>query len=286
MESTTFNNDIIIKILSLLEFDDVEKVLGILGGRFSISELNYLWMILFDRDFGDLGIKSTNWYMLYATFYKISKDYKYTIPCHNTDLMNFGFKLSCRFGHYPMFLELFSSPKINPSGNDNLAIKWASEMYQVAGNIKIVTDLLKDPRVDPGAEHNYAIRSASREGNDKIVEILLSSPKVDPSDHNNEAIRYASANGHDKVVEKLLVKRPNNMPNADPSANNNSPIITAVKNEHHDVVKVLLSDNRVDPTVQQDLPIRWAFEHGDKVMVKLLDDWYTRTAHVRPSMIS
>ena len=69
---------------------------------------------------------------------------------------------------------------------------------------EVVKLLLQDKRVDPSAEDNYAIRWASANGYTDIVKLLLEDERVDPSAGDNYAIRWASANGREEVVKLLL----------------------------------------------------------------------------------
>src|SRR3989304_1464205 len=71
-------------------------------------------------------------------------------------------------------------------------------------HIEIVKLLLQYPIVDPSDENNRAIRLASRNGHVEVVKLLLQDPRVDPSDKNNYAIRYASENGDVEIVKLLL----------------------------------------------------------------------------------
>jgi hypothetical protein len=59
------------------------------------------------------------------------------------------------------------------------------DIIQHSQHSQIIKVLLSDPRVDPSDENNYAIRLASYYGYLKIVKLLLSDPRVDPSDENN-----------------------------------------------------------------------------------------------------
>lgn len=70
---------------------------------------------------------------------------------------------------------------INPSSNDNRAIRIASDK----GYLEIVKLLLEDSRVDPSALDNEAIRYASCGGHTEIVKKLLEDPRVDPSSWDN-----------------------------------------------------------------------------------------------------
>lgn len=65
--------------------------------------------------------------------------------------------------------------------------------------------LLADPRVNPTADDNHAIRRASESGYTDVVKRLLADRRVNPTDRNNYAIRMAAENGHVDVVKLLLV---------------------------------------------------------------------------------
>ncbi len=72
------------------------------------------------------------------------------------------------------------------------------------GNTEIVELLLADNRVDPSVENNLAIRYASESGHTEVVKLLLDDPRVNPADNNDSAIRQASQNGHANVVRLLF----------------------------------------------------------------------------------
>jgi hypothetical protein len=72
------------------------------------------------------------------------------------------------------------------------------------GHIAVVERLLQDERVDPSADNNYAVRLAARDGHIAVVERLLQDERVDPSAGDNYAVRWAAENGHLAVVERLL----------------------------------------------------------------------------------
>ena len=74
----------------------------------------------------------------------------------------------------------------------------------VWGYFDIVKLLLQDKRIDPSGDNNYAIRFASKYGYFGIVGLLLNDERVNPSDDNNYAIRFASDNGHFDLVRLLL----------------------------------------------------------------------------------
>jgi hypothetical protein len=72
------------------------------------------------------------------------------------------------------------------------------------GHLTIVERLLQDKRVDPSADDNKAIRWASDNGYLAVVERLLQDERVDPSANNNAAIQWAASNSRLAIVERLL----------------------------------------------------------------------------------
>jgi hypothetical protein len=154
----------------------------------------------------------------------------------------FGFTQITKYTHieskqlYEMFIEaiqrgdekevdelLQEGNRLNPSVDNNLAIRCASEN----GNLAVVNRLLQDERVDPSANNNWAIRWASQNGHLAVVDRLLQDTRVDPSACNNCAIRWASEYGNLAVVDRLLQD-----PRVDPSADNNWAIRWASQNGH------------------------------------------------------
>jgi ankyrin repeat protein len=62
------------------------------------------------------------------------------------------------------------------------------------GYVEVVKLLLNEPRVDPSADDNCAIRLASKNGHFEVVKLLLNDPRGDPSAYNNYANRLATKN--------------------------------------------------------------------------------------------
>ena len=80
---------------------------------------------------------------------------------------------------------------------------------------------------------------ASEKGYYKIVKLLLSDERVDPSAIENYAIVYASDNGRYEIAL------------SDNRIDHQRGIIIRVTNTlHYDVMKLLLSDERVDPSAE------------------------------------
>ena len=66
----------------------------------------------------------------------------------------------------------------------------------IKGDIELVKLLLSDPRVDPSADNNFAIKKAAENGHYKIVKLLLNDPRVDPSVEVFNSLLNALAKSH------------------------------------------------------------------------------------------
>jgi len=132
-------------------------------------------------------------------------------------------------------------------------------------HLEVVKLLLANDKVDPSDDDNYAIRFASEKGHLEIVKLLLANDKVDPSDNNNYAIRFASENGHLEVVKLLLAND-----KVDPGAGNNWAIGLASENGYVEIVKLLLANDKVDPGADNNYAIKYASTNGHLEIVKLL----------------
>jgi hypothetical protein len=144
-------------------------------------------------------------------------------------------EIACKSGNLAEVNRLLALG-VDPSANDNTAIRWAS-LY---GYLDVVNRLLLDPRVDPSANDNIAIRWASLYGHLDVVNRLLLDPRVDPSTADNYVVQMASEYGHLDVVNGLLEDL-----RVDPSADNNYAIRSASECGHLNVVNRLLEDPRV-----------------------------------------
>jgi hypothetical protein len=82
-----------------------------------------------------------------------------------------------------------------------LRLKYAVENGH---ELAVVERLLQDKSVDPSANDNYAIRAAAQNGHLAIVDRLLQDERVDPSADNNFAVQLAAERGHLAVVDRLL----------------------------------------------------------------------------------
>jgi ankyrin repeat protein len=100
-------------------------------------------------------------------------------------------------GHERVLDLLLSDHRINISEKNYIGI--ASEY----GRFQVVAMLLRDKRIDPSVQDNYAIRFASANGHKDVVELLLRDKRVDPTAYNNFAIHQAKKNGHPETVSVL-----------------------------------------------------------------------------------
>ncbi len=91
--------------------------------------------------------------------------------------------------------------------------------------------------------------------------------KSDPSKSNwlSSALGFATDNGNYLAVEVLLADQ-----RVDPSYNNNRAILLASQHGYLEIVRLLLADSRVDPSADDNLIIIEASEHGYTEIIKLL----------------
>jgi len=87
-------------------------------------------------------------------------------------------------GHLEIIREFLKDSRVDPSADNNQAIRFASRN----GRLEVVRELLKDSRVDPSANYNYAIRCTSKNGYLGVVRELLKDSRADPSTYSNWAI--------------------------------------------------------------------------------------------------
>ena len=184
---------------------------------------------------------------------------------NNVDEYFTHFLQACEItGNGDMIDLLLSTNEIDPSDNDNEAIRLASEH----GHIAVVDRLLQDDRVDPSADNNYAIRMASENGHIAVVDSLLQdgTGRVDPNDYDCQAIRLASQNGHIVILEKLFQKFSNK------KLFINFSLISASYHGLIYVIDILLQNLYYDNDELFRLPILYAKVNHHFNVVKLLQD--------------
>jgi len=258
-----------------------------------------------DNDIGS-KIKSMDIHDLYVTKYMIPED-KDVVDRYIEENIKYDVLQIIKYGLTEYFIKYVESGKVDPSADDNTAIRWASEngnlniiKYLISldksygidpsasvnhairiaafnGHLDIVKYLIsldKSYGIDPSASDNTAIRLAAKYGRLDIVKYLMSldkSYKVDPSADDNYAIRYAAQNGHLDIVKYLISL--DKSYKIDPSARDNDAIQLASHRGHLDIVKYLMSlDNsyKINPSAKNNLAIRWAAMWGCLDIVKYL----------------
>jgi ankyrin repeat protein len=135
-----------------------------------------------------------------------------------------------------------------------------------AGHCDVVGVLVQDPRVNPGFDKSFALEQYCHAGDTKRVTELLDDPELD--DGLPGAIFFlaaASGNGRTAIVQLLLTDS-----RVDPSVDENNSIRLASARGHDSVLKLLLADPRVDPAADSNYAIRYASSNGHAGVVKLL----------------
>jgi len=72
------------------------------------------------------------------------------------------------------------------------------------GPIIVISYLIKNNCVDPSTNDNYAIRGASERGHLEVVKVLLSDSRVDPNADDKYALRWANYYRHREIVNLLM----------------------------------------------------------------------------------
>jgi GTPase SAR1 family protein len=170
------------------------------------------------------------------------------------------FKRAVHAGHVVDVAGLIADKRVDPSGEQQLALRLAAKN----GHVAVVKLLLLDVRVDPSALRNAAVRAAAQNGHADVVACLLRDARVGVSDDDCHAIRAAAENGHLDVVELLLPRA-----HPDPSGRGGA-ICAAAMDGHVAVVERLLRDERIDPSVEQNGALRHAARHGQTAVVDVL----------------
>lgn len=152
----------------------------------------------------------------------------------------------------------------DPSVNNNEYIATAS--YE--GALPVVNRLLEDERVDPSANNNRALFNAVGSNNAPVLERLLKDSRVDPTVNHNELLRHAVYFGYGGILDLLLKDS-----RVDPlyHKEDQTPLLEMAFYHNQAVsARRLLSDPRIDPTVNNNTPIREAAISGNLEIVNLL----------------
>lgn len=156
---------------------------------------------------------------------------------HTELLLETIFLKSIELNYVKPVLKLIQCGLVDPSIDNNKAIKWACS----SNHVDIVKLLLANEKVDPAVLDNTIIRNASSYGYIEIVKLLLANEKVDPAAVENEAIRNACRYNRTEVAKLLLSDK-----RVNPSSRNNDAICFAFSNRNSDIVHLLMENERFD----------------------------------------
>ena len=174
---------------------------------------------------------------------------------------NLALRIAAQNGHYGVVAKLLDDDRVDPASDENSAICTAAEH----GHLDVLERLLQYERVDPSANENYPIIEAAENNHLQVVERLLQDPRVNAGADNDHAVRIAASNGHTAIVDRLLQE-----PSVNPASRDNYSLRVAVQHGHVDTVVRLLQDSRVDPSAANDYAIRIASQNGHLELVEVL----------------
>lgn len=106
------------------------------------------------------------------------------------------FTKACKYGDIETVKEMIKNDELKIHPN---CLLWAIH----EGHIEIVKLLLQDYRVNPTYEDNLAIRLACDNGYTEIVKLLLTFPTVNPKVDDNYCIRIAREEGFEEIINLL-----------------------------------------------------------------------------------
>ena len=183
-----------------------------------------------------------------------------------------------------LFKRILKMPNVDPSAHYNDALMGALEI----GNTEMVKILLQDQRVLNGPNLNNALQLATKLENVDLIQVLLQCDKVDPMSLNRQELALIFSKTSPELLKPFLesprvnpayimdisgayVREPFyisslfqwaveisdarlvkfflTIKTLEPSSHANSALKTAIKNEREDIVQLLLADDRLDPSL-------------------------------------
>jgi ankyrin repeat protein len=138
------------------------------------------------------------------------------------------------------------------------------ELAATAAHCDVVAVLVQDPRVNPGLDKSFALEKYCHAGDTTRVTELLDDPELDGG-LPGAILAAASGNGRTAIVQPLLTDS-----RVDPSVDEIVAIRLASARGHDSVVELLLADPRVDPAAKNNHAIQFASSNGHEGVVKLL----------------
>ncbi len=151
---------------------------------------------------------------------------------------------------------LLTNPNYVP---DQTLFDWACSNKHLA----VLTQILDNPKVTLQDKGIHALQQACRTNQHQIVQLLVKSPKVDMQAFGNGALVLAAITESEECVKVLL-------PLVDPRANDLEALRFAGSVA---ITNLLLTDERIDPSANDNRVIRMAHMRGkNDVVARLLQD--------------
>ena len=161
------------------------------------------------------------------------------VPTLDDKVVNKGFAYACSSKANAMLITMLSTPsKIDPSANNNLALRKAAEN----GQVDLVRILLDDLRVLVNADalDHLALRWACHNGHAEVVKLIIEKTKPRLDNNNGSlCLTFAIRSGYTSVVEALLTA---DLVNA-------TEIVFAVRSDRPEILRLLLKST--DPSPDQ-----------------------------------
>lgn len=124
--------------------------------------------------------------------------------------------------------------------------------------------LLSDPRVSPYCELNSVLSCAVRNKQHELVKLLLKYPEVNPADPY--LLKNVVQVQKNKEAFEILISDPR----VDPSLEDNILIYLASINQCFEMIKILLLCPSVDPLARSEIAVRTAMINGNKEITDLI----------------
>jgi hypothetical protein len=172
-----------------------------------------------------------------------------------------AFRVACVNGHVKVVSMLLLDLRLSIPIEEMMD---GLDLAATAGHCDVVGVLVQHPRVNPGLDKSFALEQYCHAGDVKRVSELLDDPELDGG-LPGAILAAASGNGRTAIVQLLLTDS-----RVDPSVDENNAIRLASARGHDNVVKLLLADPRADPAADSNYAIRYASSNGHAGVVKLL----------------
>lgn len=149
--------------------------------------------------------------------------------------------------YVPMVKLLLNQPEINPSTDDNAALKATLQSY----SYPLDELILAHPKFEPGLGQDHILDWAIDWSLYNAVTYLLAHPAIDPSHDNNTAICVAFDAGELEMCRLVLAD-----PRVNPAVDDNMLLREALNGNSYEQVKLLVTDPRVKLTPELKAKLR------------------------------